>query len=169
MTALVEIDPPPAAEPLQVLTFGLGGETFAMPIVHIKEIIEYGQVTRVPMLPPFIRGVFNLRGAVVPVVDLASRFGGEPSAVGRRTCIVIVELALADAVLVLGVVVDAVSAVLEISPADIEPPPAFGARLRTDFIRGMGKVGGRFVVILDVERVLSVDELGAVGRAALAA
>ncbi|MEW6704450.1 MAG: chemotaxis protein CheW [Pseudomonadota bacterium] len=168
MSALVEVERPPAAaagQPQQYLTFVLAGEMLAMPIAPIKEIIEYGQVTRVPMMPEFIRGVINLRGAVVPVVDLASRFGGQPGQVGRRTCIVIVELRVEGEPLVLGVVVDAVNAVLEIGPESIEPPPAFGTRIRTDFIHGMGKVGGKFVVILDVERVLSVEELSVVGHA----
>ena len=133
---------------------------FAVGILHIKEIIEYGTPTTVPMMPGFIRGVINLRGAVVPVVDLASRFGGAPSDVTRRTCIVIVELAAEDGeTRVLGVVVDAVSAVLEIAAADIEPAPSFGTRIRTDFIAGMAKVNGRFVILLDVDRVLSMEEM----------
>ena len=147
-------------EPAQYLTFTLGAEMFAVGILHIKEIIEYGTPTTVPMMPGFIRGVINLRGAVVPVVDLASRFGGAPSDVTRRTCIVIVELAAEDGeTRVLGVVVDAVSAVLEIAAADIEPAPSFGTRIRTDFIAGMAKVNGRFVILLDVDRVLSMEEM----------
>jgi purine-binding chemotaxis protein CheW len=164
------------ADPGQYLTFTLGAEMFAIGILHIKEIIEYGTLTAVPMMPSFVRGVINLRGAVVPVIDLASRFGGAPSAVTRKTCIVIVELHLADgATRVLGAVVDAVSAVLEIIRADIEPAPSFGTRIRTDFIAGMAKVNGRFVILLDVDRVLSMDEMtalagvGAESHAALAA
>lgn len=146
----------------QYLTFTLGAEMFAIGILHIKEIIEYGTLTAVPMMPGFVRGVINLRGAVVPVIDLASRFGGAASEITRRTCIVIVELQLgAGETRVLGTVVDAVSAVLEIEGADIEPPPSFGTRIRTDFIAGMAKVNGRFVILLDVERVLSMDEMAA--------
>ncbi|MBC2731911.1 chemotaxis protein CheW [Thiobacillus sp.] len=150
----------------QYLTFMLGGEVFAIGILHIKEIIEYGQLTSVPMMPGFIRGVINLRGAVVPVVDLASRFGGKSSQVTRRSCIVILELSTDADMQVIGVVVDAVNEVLEIAGTDIEPPPTFGTRIRTDFIQGMGKVQERFVIILNVNRVLSVDEMAALGSVA---
>ncbi|GAB4089916.1 chemotaxis protein CheW [Hydrogenophaga soli] len=151
----------------QYLTFSLGEEMFAIGILAIREILEYGQLTEVPMTPPFIRGVINLRGAVVPVIDLSVRFGRQARAVSKRTCIVIIETEVmgshdADGprqTQQMGVVVDAVSEVLEIPTAEIEPPPAFGARIRTDFIRGMGKVAGKFVVILDVARVLSLDEV----------
>jgi len=148
-----------ASEPQQYLTFMLRGEVFAIGILHIKEIIEYGQLTTVPMMPTFIRGVINLRGAVVPVVDLASRFGGKPSEVTRRSCIVILELQAEEETQVIGVVVDAVNEVLEIADADIEPPPSFGARIRADFIAGMGKVAERFVILLNADRVLSVAEM----------
>ncbi|MCE4535900.1 chemotaxis protein CheW [Pelomonas sp. P7] len=154
----------------QYLTFALGTEMFGIGILHIKEIIEYGTPTAVPMMPGFVRGVINLRGAVVPVIDLASRFGGQASAVTRKTCIVIVELQFADGqARVLGAVVDAVSAVLEIGRSDIEPPPSFGTRIRTDFIAGMAKVDGRFVILLDVQRVLSMDEMATLAGAASAA
>jgi purine-binding chemotaxis protein CheW len=143
----------------QYLTFTLGGEMFAVGILNVKEIIEYGNLTEIPMMPAFIRGVINLRGAVVPVVDLAARFGGKPSEVQRRTCIVIVEVQQEDARHDIGIMVDAVSEVLEIQAADIEPPPSFGARIRADFIAGMGKVAGKFVIILQIDRVLSVDEM----------
>jgi purine-binding chemotaxis protein CheW len=133
--------------------------------LSVKEIIEYGQLTGVPMMPPSIRGVINLRGAVVPVIDLGARFGGRQTEVSRRTCIVILEVNHADEQQVIGVLVDAVNEVLEIAPADIEPPPAFGAHIRTDFIQGMGKVGGRFVILLDIGRVLSVGELAALAQA----
>lgn len=149
----------------QYLTFMLGGEVFAIGILHIKEIIEYGQLTGVPMMPEFIRGVINLRGAVVPVVDLASRFGGKPSPVTRRTCIVILELLVDEETQVIGVVVDAVNEVLEIAGTEIEPPPSFGTRIRTDFIQGMGKVNEKFVIILNVNNVLSTDDLMVLGRA----
>ena len=115
------------------------------------------------MMPDFIRGVINLRGAVVPVIDLSSRFGRPRSEVSRRTCIVIIEVRSGVAAdqtnHVLGVVVDAVNEVVEIAAADVERPPAFGARIRSEFISGMGKLGERFVIILDANRVLSVDEL----------
>lgn len=152
------------ASPAQYLTFQLGGEMFAVGILNIKEIIEYGSVTEIPMVPPFIRGVINLRGAVVPVIDLASRFGGKRSEVSRRTCIVIIELTEGEERQDIGVVVDSVSEVLEIPASEIEPPPAFGARIRADFIEGMGKVNGKFVIILDVAKVLSVDEIASLSQ-----
>lgn len=164
MNALVKVSKSLAAanagqEIQQYLTFMLGGEVFAIGILHIKEIIEYGHLTSVPMMPAFIRGVINLRGAVVPVVDLASRFGGKPSQVTRRSCIIILELEVEEETQVIGVVVDAVNEVLEIAGADIEPPPSFGAKIRTDFIAGMGKVEDRFVILLNADRVLSVEEM----------
>lgn len=148
-----------AAVPVQYLTFMLAGETFAIGILAIKEIIEYGSLTEVPMMPACVRGVINLRGAVVPVMDLLARFGRTPSAVSKRTCIVIVELQAGGERQVVGVVVDAVNEVLDIAPADIEPAPAFGARIRTDFIQGMGKVRGKFVILLNVDHVLSMDDM----------
>lgn len=143
----------------QYLTFMLGGEMFAIGILAIKEIIEYGNVTEVPMMPPFIRGVINLRGAVVPVVDLSARFGRQRSALTKRTCIVIIEVKSDEDKHDVGVVVDAVSEVLEIPAGEIEPPPSFGARIRADFIAGMGKVNGKFVILLNVNNVLSMDDL----------
>jgi purine-binding chemotaxis protein CheW len=156
-----------ATEPAQYLTFMLAQEQFAVGILGIKEIIEYQGVTEVPMMPACVRGVINLRGAVVPVVDLLARFGRASSAVTKRTCVVIVEAACGtDERHVMGLLVDAVNEVLDIAPADIEPPPAFGARLRSDFIQGVGKVRGKFVLLLDVDRVLSVDEIAGFGEAA---
>lgn len=143
----------------QYLTFTLGTELFAVETLSVREIIEYGTLTPIPMMPPSILGVINLRGAVVPVVDLRLRFGDGATPLGRRTCIVILEVAQADATQVIGVVVDAVNAVLEIGAADIEPAPRFGGRLRAEFMRGMGKVDGRLVILLDIGRVLSVDDL----------
>ena len=150
----------PGAEPAQYLTFMLAQEQFAIGILGIKEIIEYQGVTEVPMMPPCVRGVINLRGAVVPVVDLLARFGRPSSPVSKRTCVVIVEAACGtEERQVMGLLVDAVNEVLDIAPADIEPPPAFGARLRSDFIHGVGKVRGKFVLLLDVDRALSIDEI----------
>ena len=147
------------ASPQQYLTFSLGGEVFALGILNVKEIIEFGNITEIPMMPAFIRGVINLRGAVVPVIDLSARFGGPASTVSRRTCIVIVELGEGEERQDLGVIVDAVNEVLEIPRSEIEPPPTFGAKIRADFIQGMGKVEGRFVIILNVDRVLSPQEI----------
>ncbi|MFA6312162.1 MAG: chemotaxis protein CheW [Sterolibacterium sp.] len=148
-----------AGEAHQYLTFALSSELYAVGILNVKEIIEYGNLTEIPMMPSFIRGVINLRGAVVPVIDLAARFGGKVSEVQRRTCIVIVEMRQDDTKQDLGIMVDAVSEVLEIPGTEIEPPPTFGAKIRADFISGMGKVNNKFVIILDIQRVLSVDEM----------
>ena len=147
------------SSPQQYLTFSLGGEVFALGILNVKEIIEFGNITEIPMMPAFIRGVINLRGAVVPVIDLAARFGGAASTVSQRTCIVIVELGEGEDRQDLGVIVDAVNEVLEIPRSEIEPPPSFGAKIRADFIQGMGKVEGRCVIILNVDRVLSPQEI----------
>lgn len=147
----------------QYLAFTLNDEIFAIDILQIREIIEFGTLTEVPMMPETIRGVINLRGAVVPVIDLSARFGRGASAVARRTCVVIVEVEGEDAMQTLGVMVDAVNEVMEIPGEDVEPPPAFGARIRTDFIAGMGRVNGRFVILLDVGKVFSVDELATLG------
>lgn len=152
-------------EDSQYLTFLLGREMFAIRILHIKEILEYTQPTTVPMIPSFIRGVINLRGSVVPVVDLSARFGREQSEITKRSCIVIVEVAAADGRQEIGMVVDAVSAVLEIPKHEIEPPPEFGAQIRTAFIHGMGKIDGKFVIILNVDKVLSVEDLSLASQA----
>lgn len=156
------------AEQQQYLTFSLGNEMFAIGILAIREIIEYGHLTEVPMVPPFIRGVINLRGAVVPVIDMAVRFGRKASENTKRTCIVIIETSHPEKdseeqhSQQMGIIVDAVSEVLEIPPSDIEPPPEFGARIRIDFISGMGKVNGKFVVLLDVNQILSLDEIAVI-------
>jgi purine-binding chemotaxis protein CheW len=144
----------------QYLTFTLGDELFALAIPGIKEIIEFGQLTVVPMMPDYVRGVINLRGAVVPVVDLAARFGQPRSKISRRSCTVIIEVqAQDDERQVFGLLVDAVSAVLDIPAEAIEPPPSFGSRIRTDFISGMARIDGRFVIALDVDHVLSVEDM----------
>lgn len=148
-----------SSELQQYLTFMLGGEAFAIGILSIKEILEYEQLTEVPMTPDSIRGVINLRGAVVPVIDMSVRFGKKSAPNTRRTCIVILEIVSDDEEHTIGVVVDSVSEVLEIPPSEIEPPPSFGSKIRTDFIEGMGKVNGKFVILLNVGKVLSVDEI----------
>lgn len=150
-------------EPAQYLTFVLAGETFAIGILAIKEIIEYQPLTAVPMMPECVRGVINLRGAVVPVMDPQARFGRPSSPVTKRTCIVIVEVHAQTEggpdSQVIGVLVDAVNEVIDIAPGEVEPPPAFGARIRTDFMQGMGKVKDRFVILLDVDQVFSLDDI----------
>lgn len=148
------------------LTFMLGSEVFAIDILRIREIIEYLPPTIVPMMPPSLRGVINVRGSVVPVVDLTVRFGWTPTDVGRRTSIVIVEVEHNGEKHELGLVVDRVNAVTEIRNEDVEPAPAFGTRVNTDFIAGMAKSDGRFVIILSIDRVLSVAEMAVVAEPA---
>lgn len=151
-----------SSEQNQYLTFMSHHEMYAVGILSIKEILEYQHPASVPMMPPFIKGVINLRGAVVPVVDLALRFGCQENAISKRSCIVIVELAADNDCQEVGVIVDSVSEVLEIPSSEIEPAPAFGVKIRTDFIQGMGKVNGEFVIILNVGNVLSMEELAGV-------
>ena len=143
----------------QYLTFILGGETYGVSILVIKEILEYNEPTLVPMMPDFIRGVINLRGSVVPVVDLSLRLGKETTEVAKRTCVVIIEVQYENESMEIGVVVDAVNEVLDIAPENIESAPNFGAKIRTDFIHGMGKVDEKFVVLLNIDHVLSIEEL----------
>lgn len=148
----------------QYLTFSVGSELFGAAIAGVREIIEYRHPAPVPMMPNFLRGIINLRGRVVPVIDLSVRFGRQSREVTRRTCIVILEIASEGEHQAIGVVVDSVSEVLEIADADIEPAPSFGAKLRSDFIQGMGKIGEKFVILLDIDQVLSVDELAMLGE-----
>lgn len=143
----------------QYLTFLQRGEMFAIAILGIKEIMEYGNLTTVPLMPKFISGVINIRGAVVPVIDLSARFGREKAVTTRKSCIVIIETLNDNEKMDIGIIVDSVSEVLEIPSAEIEPAPRFGTNIRADFISGMGKVNDKFVIILDISRVLSVDEM----------
>jgi len=153
-------EPPPTTAPEgQYLTFFLGGEEYATSILRAKEIIVYESITSVPTTPPWIRGVMNLRGSVVPVIDLAVKFGLPETSLGDQTCIIVVEVALEDEKTVMGIMADAVSQVVTLGAEDIEPPPTFGTRAHTSFLSGMGKRDESFVLILDVDRVLSADEL----------
>ncbi len=141
----------------QFLTFLLGGDVFAINILNIREILEYSPLTPVPMTPDFIAGVLNLRGSVVPIINLALRFDKADAEITKRTSIVIVEITHEDQKLEIGVIVDIVNEVIEIP--EIEAAPSFGASIRTDFIEGMGKVNDAFTIILNLNHVLSVDEL----------
>jgi purine-binding chemotaxis protein CheW len=143
----------------QYLSFSLGEGVFAIDIRMVREIIQYGAMTAVPLMPSFIRGVINLRGAVVPVIDLQVRFGRAPAVVGNKTCVIIFDIEREGEKVELGLMVDAVSEVIEIAPSEIEPPPQFGASIRRDFIRGMGKVDGEFIVILEPERALNIEDM----------
>jgi purine-binding chemotaxis protein CheW len=144
---------------LQYLTFSLGDEVFAMDISTVREIIQHAAMTVVPLMPDFVRGVINLRGAVVPVIDLQSRFGRARTLVGKKTCIIIFDARVDGETLELGLMVDSVSEVIDILPSQIEPPPQFGTTIERDFIRGMGKVDGEFIVILEPDRALNVDDM----------
>jgi len=174
MTALVKTDSrsqsdtataPTVVQAKQYLTFVLGGEIFSIGILSIKEIIWYANLTEVPMMPACIRGVINLRGAVVPVMDLSNRFGKPSTPVVKSTCIVIIEVPRANEGehQAMGVVVDSVQAVLEIPVSEIEPAPSFGAKIRPDFIEGIAKVNGKFVILLNVNQVLSMQEISQMG------
>ncbi len=146
----------------QYLTFELGGEVYGIGILTAREIIDYGDLTQVPMMPDFIEGVINLRGSVVPVVNLALRFQVTPGPITKKTSIVIIEIEEEGAALVIGLVVDEVREVLDLKEDQIQPPPTLGAKIRTDFIQGMGKVNNRFMILLDVSNVVSIAELSQV-------
>lgn len=141
------------------LTFFIRGEEYAAPILRVKEIIEFETVTRVPSTPAHVRGVINLRGAVLPVIDLAAKFGHGESAATRTTCIVVVETRVDGETLVVGLIADSVSEVVEIADEQIEEPPAFGTGVRVDFLAGMGKLENKLVLVLDIDRVLSPVEI----------
>jgi purine-binding chemotaxis protein CheW len=151
-------------ESQQYLTFFLAGAEYAIEVLRVREIIEYGNVTRVPSMPTCIRGVINLRGSVLPVVDLAVKFGFSPTEPTKQTCIVVVEVELDGdgRQTVLGVLADTVNQVIELSDLRIQPPPAFGTRVQLSFLRGLGEVESGFILLLDVERLLTSDELLAV-------
>jgi len=143
----------------QYLTFHLAGEEYAVDILQVREIITYGTLTKVPHTPASIRGVINLRGNVVPVVDLGIKFGLTPSPVTDRTCIVIVEANINESRTVMGIIADSVSQVISMSEDNILPAPAFGTRVRIDFLRGMGQSGDKFVLVLEIDKVLSAEDL----------
>ena len=143
----------------QYLTFMIGGEEYAVSLLKVKEIIEYDTVTQVPKTPEWIRGVINLRGSVVPVIDLAVKFRQASSVVGKLTCIVITEVQCGDEAAVMGIMADSVRQVIDLRPRDIEESPAFGTRVKVDYLLGMARSGKKFCLLLDTEKVLSTDEL----------
>jgi len=143
----------------QFLTFRIGNEHYGLELSKTREIIEYGGITEVPLMPSFLRGVINLRGEVVPVIDLAVRLGRKAIEVQRRTCIIVVELENNDQNHVLGLLADAVSEVIELAEDSIEDAPSFGANIRAEFIQGIAKQDDSFVVLLDANNALSVREL----------
>jgi purine-binding chemotaxis protein CheW len=147
------------AAPKQFLTFRIGNENYGLELSQTREIIEYSGITQVPLMPHFLRGVINLRGDVVPVIDLAVRLGRKSIEVQRRTCIIVVELTNNDEHHVLGLLADAVSEVIEMDDENIEDAPSFGANIRAEFIQGIAKQGEEFVVLLDANNALSIREL----------
>jgi len=151
----------PITEPdvQQYLTFMIGAEEYAVSLLMVKEIIEYDTITEVPKTPEWVRGVINLRGSVVPVIDLAVKFRQSPSVAGKLTCIVITEVECEGEATVMGVMVDSVRQVIDLKPQEIEEPPTFGTRVKVDYLLGMARAGKKFCLILDTEKVLSTDEL----------
>ncbi|MGI9134679.1 MAG: chemotaxis protein CheW [Rhodoferax sp.] len=158
-----------AGSAMQYLRFTLDDEVFAMDIRAVREIIQYGALTVVPLMPQFVRGVINLRGAVVPVIDLQARFARPRAQVGKKTCIVIFDAQLEADKVALGLMVDAVSEVVDIAPDQIEPPPQFGNTIAREFISGIGKVEGEFVVLIAPERALDIEEMALLAEQAISA
>lgn len=151
----------PAAVSTQYLSFIIAGDEYALGILQVKEIIEYDTVTRIPGAPVWVRGVFNLRGSVVPVIDLAVKLGMSPSTLTRWSCIVVVEVRMGGDRIVLGLLSDAIGQVMELEQGDVVPPPPFGTPVNVDYLLGVGRVGTgkKFVLLLDIDKVLSGQEL----------
>jgi purine-binding chemotaxis protein CheW len=149
-------------ETRQYLTFNLGEESFALDVDNLREILEFTKVTKVPRTPEFMRGVINLRGSVVPVIDMRLKFNLSEVEKTVNTCIIVVEVPFEDEHTIIGALVDSVQEVFDLEPGQIEPAPKIGTRLRTEFIKGIGKRDNTFVMILDVEKVFSENELKAV-------
>jgi purine-binding chemotaxis protein CheW len=147
------------------LTFSLAGEEYGIGILKIKEIIGLLPITRVPKTPAFVKGVINLRGKVIPIMDLRLRFGMESAQYNDRTCIIVVEMSSSKGIFMIGLIVDSVSEVLNIKQEDIEEAPSFGTRLDTAYILGMAKVGKGVKILLDIDRVLTDEELAQVRSA----
>lgn len=146
-------------EATQFLTFRLQDEVYAVDVANIREILDFTTVTKVPRTPSFMRGVINLRGNVVPVIDMKLKFGMSDTEKTVNTCIIVMEVSMDDETVVLGCLADAVQEVLDLDPEQIEPAPRIGMRLNTDFIKGMGKHNEQFIIILDITRIFSCDEL----------
>jgi purine-binding chemotaxis protein CheW len=143
----------------QYLTFLLGEEVFALDVSHVREILEFTTVTKVPKTPDYMRGVINLRGSVVPVLDMRLKFGLMEIEKTVNTCIIVVEVSCEGETTIIGALVDSVQEVFELEQGQIEPPPKIGTQLKTDFVKGMGKKGDRFVIILDIDKMFSSEEL----------
>ena len=148
-------------ETRQYLTFNLGEESFALDVAHVREILEFTGVTKVPRTPGFMRGVINLRGSVVPVMDMRLKFNLSETEKTVNTCVIVVEVFLEGETVVIGALVDSVQEVFELEPNQIEPAPKIGIQVDTGFIKGMGKRDDRFIIILDIDKVFSSIELSA--------
>jgi len=159
------MDEQTAVESGQYLTFKLGEEIYAANISRIREVLEFSSITHVPRTPDFVRGVINLRGGVVPVIDLRLKFGLSKTEKTLDTCVIILEIVIDGERTVLGALADSVQEVIDLEAEQIEPAPRLGTRLRTDFIRGMGKRDGQFIIILNIDRVFSSEELALVQEA----
>ncbi len=151
-----------AAETTQYLTFKLEDEIFALDVAKVREILDFTTVTKVPQTPEFMRGVINLRGSVVPVIDLRLKFGLSATEKTVNTCVIVVELLMEGETMILGVLADSVQEVIDMEPEQIEPAPRIGTKLNTDFILGMGKLDEQFMMILDIDKVFSGAELASV-------
>lgn len=156
-------------EMVQYLTFTLDSEVFAVNISKVREVLDFTTITKVPRTPEFMRGIINLRGSVVPVVDLRIKFGMSKTEKTVHTSIIIMDVALDGETTILGTLVDSVQEVLDLEPGQIEPAPRIGTRLRTEFIKGMGKRDGQFIIILNIDKVFSSDELALTQRAGIEA
>ncbi len=149
----------------QYLTFELAHETFAVDVARVREILDFISITKVPRTPDFMRGVINLRGSVVPVVDMKLKFGMEETEKTVDTCIIVLEVAIEGETTIVGALADSVEEVLELEPDQIEPPPRIGMKLNIDFISGMGKLGEKFVIILDTDKIFTFEEAAALQEA----
>ncbi len=149
----------------QFLAFKLENEVFAFDISKVREVLEFTMVTKVPQTPEMMKGVINLRGSVVPVIDMRIKFGMSETEKTVNTVVIIIEIELDDETTMIGALVDSVKEVMDLDAEHIEPPPNIGMQLNTDFIKGMGKQDGQFVIILDIEKIFSSDELEMVQQA----
>ena len=149
-------------ETTQYLSFTLSDEVFAVDVARVREILEFTGTTRIPQVPEYMRGVINLRGSVVPVIDLRLLFGLTRTERSINTCVIVLEIAMDEGTIIVGALADSVREVLELEPAEIEAAPRLGARLNTDFIKGMGKHNDQFLMLLDIDKLLNDDTLGAI-------
>jgi purine-binding chemotaxis protein CheW len=151
-----------ASETIQYLTFKLGDELFGVDVSKAREVLDFSEVTNVPQMPDYMLGVINLRGSVVPVINLRRKFGMGEVDQTIDTCIIVIEVEIDGDVIVIGTLADAVQEVLDLTAAQIEPPPRLGTKLNTEFIKGMGNIDGQFLIILDIDRIFTAEELAAI-------